>query len=61
MVTDYDRTHMADIIAGRDGTWFTAYLLRLIAKADSVNRERLRIIYPDAVAAYEDWRDNRES
>ena len=37
------------------GTWFTSHLLRLIAKADQGNRERLRMGFPDAVAAYERW------
>lgn len=37
------------------GDWFTSHLLRLIAKADPVNRERLRMGFPDEVAAYERW------
>lgn len=37
------------------GDWFTSHLLRLIAKADLMNRERLRMGFPDHVAAYERW------
>jgi hypothetical protein len=36
-------------------TNFTVELLRLIAKADDANRERLRIAYPEAVSAWEQW------
>ena len=45
---------MADILAGY-GDWFSAQLLRLIAKADYNNRERLRTAFPEHVQAYEDW------
>lgn len=45
---------IADFLGG-DGDWFTAKLVRLIAKADSENRERLRQGFPDEVAAYEDY------
>ena len=37
------------------GDWFTSHLLRLLQKADSVNREKLREVYPDHVAAHERW------
>lgn len=50
----YDRTHIAEIVAGQ-GDWFSAHLLRLIAKADDTNRLRLSLIYPDHVQAYLDW------
>lgn len=40
---------------GGYGTWFTSHLLRLIANADSVNRELLRLGFPDHVAAWERW------
>lgn len=54
MISDYDRAHIADIIAG-DGDWFTAKLLRLIAKADLANRERIRRGFPEEVRAFEEW------
>lgn len=51
-MTDYDKTNAGKIIQG-EGSWFTARLLRLIAKADSDNREKLRMGFPEEVAAYE--------
>lgn len=42
----------------RDGTWFTSHLLRLCAKADKQNLERIRLGFPEVVAAYESWRDS---
>ena len=53
-VSDFDREHMEDIVAGY-GDWFSAELLRLIVKADSENRELLRKVFPVHVKAYEDW------
>lgn len=53
-LTDYDREHVGDIIAG-DGTWFTAGLLRLCAHADRWNLERIRQGFPDVVEAFESW------
>ena len=37
------------------GTWFTSQLLRLIDKADRLNREKLRMGFPAEVAAWERW------
>lgn len=56
-VSDYDRAHIKEIVFGGQGTWFTAHLLRLCAKADSSNLERLRVAFPDVVEAYLEWRD----
>lgn len=58
MISPYDRAHMEDIIAG-GGDWFTAELLRLCAKADSANLEKIRLAFPDEVQAYLDWRKGR--
>lgn len=58
MISDYDRMHIGDIVAG-GGDWFTAQLLRLIAKADKSNREKLRVAFPDEVAAFEAWENER--
>lgn len=56
MVSAYDRVHIADILAGH-GDWFTAHLLRLCAKADRENLAKLRLAFPEAVRALEDWRN----
>jgi hypothetical protein len=45
---------MDDIMAGY-GDWFSAELLRLIAKADLTNRDKLRQVFPEHVEAYEKW------
>lgn len=58
MISDYDRAHIGDILAG-DGDWFTAYLLRLCAKADAVNLALIRQGFPEVVEAYLDWREGR--
>lgn len=54
MLTEYDKKHFADILAG-NGDWFTAQLMRLIAKASHQNRELLRLGFPAEVAFYERW------
>ena len=36
--------------------WFSAVLFRLILKADGHNTERLRLGFPEHVAAVEEWR-----
>jgi len=56
MLSNYDRGSIGNILAG-EGDWFTANLLRLIAKADSYNLERLRKGFPEAVAAVEAYRE----
>lgn len=58
-MTDHDRDHLPGILQG-EGTWFTANLLRLIAKADSVNRNKLRQGYPLEVGAVERYQRNEE-
>lgn len=57
-LTSYDRAHMADVLAGH-GDWFSAELMRLIAKADFENKARLRLAFPDHVQAYDDWQDGK--
>lgn len=56
MISDYDRDHIGEILAGH-GSWFTAELLRLIAKADFEHLAKLRLGFPDEVQTYLDWRD----
>lgn len=51
----HDVARMDDIITDQYGDWFSAYLLRLIFKADPANREKLRQVYPEHVKAVEDW------
>lgn len=54
-LSKFDIDHIDEIIAGKLGDWFSADLLRLIRKADLENRELLRQVYPEHVAAYEEW------
>lgn len=56
-ITLHDRENIDRIMAGY-GDWYTAKLLRLIAKADVQNIEKLRRMYPEEVAAYEKWYAN---
>ncbi len=49
----YDKQNIGHVML--NGTWFTAELLRLISKADLENRERIRLGFPEEVAAYEAW------
>jgi hypothetical protein len=53
-ISEYDKRNVEKILHGH-GTWFGAQLLRLIAHADKWNREKLRLGFPDYVAAYEAW------
>jgi hypothetical protein len=53
-MSPYDKAHVQQILLGR-GDWFGAQLLRLIEKADKENREKLRLGFPDYVAAFELW------
>ena len=52
-LTPYDREHLANILRDPGMDWFTAKLLRLIAKADKANRRALRRGFPVAVDAVE--------
>ena len=54
-MTPYDKAHVCEIVRGH-GDWFTAHLLRLCAKADSGNLEKIRTGFPEVVEAYEEWR-----
>jgi hypothetical protein len=53
-LSDFDREHVEAIMGGH-GSWFSAELLRMCAKADPGNLERLRLGFPEHVAAYERW------
>lgn len=57
-LSEYDRNHIPAILADAKGERYHSFsnqLLRLIAKADQPNLERLRTVYPEHVEAYEDW------
>ena len=47
-MTEYDKENIMEILHGK-GTWFTADLFRLIAKADESNRLKLAESFPDEV------------
>lgn len=50
----YDIANLSFILKG-DGDWFDAELFRLIRHADRHNIERLRMVYPLHVRAYEHY------
>ena len=49
-MTEYDKENITEILHGK-GTWFTANLFRLIAKADGENRVKLAKAFPEEVNA----------
>jgi len=49
-MTEFDKKNVDIILLGH-GDWFTAHLMRLIAKADEVNRFRLSTAFPEEVKA----------
>jgi hypothetical protein len=55
--SEFDRAHVGQILRGR-GDWFSAHVLRLCAKTDRVNLERIRLAFPEHVEAYTAWRDS---
>ena len=54
MISEFDKEHVDEIMVG-EGDWFTAQLLRLCAKADRRNLERIRQGFPEVVALFEKW------
>lgn len=50
--SDFDVANIQRILSG-EGDWWSAELLRLIAKSDRAHREALRLAAPLHVAAYE--------
>ena len=57
-MSNYDKQNVGKLLRG-EGTWFTANLFRLIARADEQNRNKLRTAFPDEVAAVETYRTNK--
>lgn len=49
MLSQYDKENLPQILSGH-GDWFTAQLLRLIAKSDNFNRSQLQKGFPAEVA-----------
>jgi len=54
-MSNYDKTNIGSILAG-EGSWFTANLIRLIAKADERNLLRLSVAFPEEVDAVKSYR-----
>jgi hypothetical protein len=58
-LTEFDLSHLTEIIRDGHGTWFHAHLMRalhtLLPHADSKNFARLEQAYPGSVAAYKIW------
>jgi len=57
-LTDYDNDNIGPIIQGQ-GDWFTARLLRLIARADTSNKEKLAQVFPKEVAAVQTFQTGK--
>ena len=54
MLTQYETTHLDEILGGVGG-WYTACLLRLIVKADKHDRALLAEVYPEEVALVNEY------
>jgi hypothetical protein len=54
MISQWDKDHFGDIIAGQ-GDWFTAHLIRLFHKADRTNFAKLLEAYPEVGLSYIKW------
>ena len=57
-LTDYDNDNIGPIIQGQ-GDWFTARLLRLIARADTSNKKKLAQVFPKEVAAVQTFQTGK--
>jgi len=55
MISEYDKHNIGAIIGENHGDWFTAQLLRLIAKADLHNRRQLAKGFPEEVRLVNEW------
>lgn len=53
-VSTFDRRNIHAIMGGH-GTWFSAELLRLCAKADAQNLARIERGFPEHVALFREW------
>jgi uncharacterized protein (UPF0335 family) len=59
-VSSHDKMRISKIIRDNYGDWYDAKLIRLIAKADKKNRDRLRSVYPNVVEMVESWENSSE-
>jgi capsular polysaccharide biosynthesis protein len=60
-LSEFDRTHVEHILNNpKDTTWWSADMIRLIAKSDPQRKALLAQIVPSYVAAYEAWFHNPE-
>ena len=55
MLSQFDKENIQRILSGY-GDWFSAQLLRLIAKSDVSNLNKLEREYPEHVKAVRDYR-----
>ena len=53
-LSQFDKENVGAILQGH-GDWFSAQLLRLIARADWDNRAKIALVYPDHFKAWETW------
>lgn len=53
-LSKFDRENIPAIMGGH-GDWFTAQLLRLVAKADNHHKAQLRMGFPEEVALVKAW------
>jgi hypothetical protein len=55
-LSEFDKHNVERILSHpSETTWWSADMIRLIAKSDPQRKELLRTIVPDHVAAYEAW------
>src|SRR5262245_8617450 len=52
-LSEHDKERLGAIILKDYGDWFSAQLMRLIAKSDPDNKALIRSVFPDHVEAYE--------
>jgi hypothetical protein len=57
-VSEWDKENLDKIIRDGHGDWFSAHLLRLMAKSDMQNRALLGSVYPEHLAALERYWNN---
>ena len=49
MLSDYDRTHVREIVEDRSRSWFSANLFRFIKQSDALTRRQLRAMFSEEV------------
>jgi len=57
-LTDFDKNNIDRIMSGEGTSWYTAQLLRLMAKADTENLTKLAYVYPEEFIAFCNWKWN---